>query len=330
MPPPADRPQASVKILLVEDAVEDALIVQILLRKAGNFVTVHCQDGDRAVELLGSQGFDLVLTDLNLPGFDGFDLTNYVKENHPEVPVLVITGYQSPEYAERAKEAGAARVLLKPVDRDELLRAVRELLDISREERNVGVVVAVGARPGDIELGCCGTLLAHRDRGDSVILLLLEKTADVEMEQVYSAAQVLGARVLIPEAEGEDMAHPDSLAAFIAGVVKEVKPHAAYIPAVEDDAPDRRRAHRLAFEALDSVPNVVSYVTATTGLGFRPSRFVNLGGRMTRKHEVLSMYRDSGRRDLSDRFADALARYWGRFADFSEVEPLNVIRSGSE
>ena len=136
--------------------------------------------------------------------------------------------------------------------------------------------------------------------------------------------------MLVPEPDLGKAAHVESLAAFIAGVVKEVKPHAAYIPAVEDDAPDRRRAHRLAVEALDSVPNVVSYVTATTGLGFRPSRFVNLGGRMIRKHEVLSMYRDSGRQDLSDRFSEALARYWGRFADFSEVEPLNVIRSGSE
>jgi hypothetical protein len=42
------------------------------------------------------------------------------------------------------------------------------------------------------------------------------------------------------------------------------------------------------------------------------------------------MYRDSGRKDLTPRFAEASARYWGRMAAFAEVEPLEVLRSGRD
>lgn len=321
--------QGPARILLVEDAVDQALLVQILLRKAGNFVTTHCQDGNRALELLDSESFDLVITDLNLPASDGLDLIRHVKATQPHIPVLVTTGYTDPDYAYHAYQAGAEEVILKPVDRDQLLRTVRNALGSGPGSDNGGGVLAVGARPGDVEAGSAGTLVAHRERGEPVSILLLIRPDGAMEDMARTSADVLGARLILPEISreaGDTAAVQD----FLQGIVDELRPHAAYIPAAEEDAQDRRDAHHLALTTLGEVPNVVTYPTATIGLEFRPNRFVHLGKLMSRKREILSVYRESGRRDLTGGFAEASARYWGRLAEFSEVEPLEVLRSGRE
>lgn len=321
--------QGPVKILLVEDTLDHALLVQILLRKAGNFVTTHCQDGDRAMEVLQTHTFDLVITDLNLPGSDGLELTRHVKATYPQVPVLVTTGYTDPEYSYHAYQAGADEVILKPVDRDDLLRTVRNTLGLGRGEIDAVGILAVGARPGDVEAATAGTLVAHRERGESVAIALLARSEESTEEMARAAAAVLGARLLFPEYDMPP-GDPSGLQHFLRRAVTELKPHAAYIPAAEEDANDRRGAHHVALASLGEVPNIVTYATATIGLDFRPNRFVHVGKLMSRKLEILSMYKASGRPDLSPRFVEATARYWGRVAEFAEVEPLEVLRSGRD
>lgn len=309
--------------------MDHALLVQILLRKAGNFVTTHCQDGDRAMELLESESFDLIITDLNLPGADGLALIRHVKATRPHVPVLVTTGFTDPDYAYHAYQAGAEEVILKPVDRDQLLRTVRNALGIGVGGEDGGGVLAVGARPGDVEAGSAGILASHRERGQSVSILLLTRPDEAMEDMARTSADLLGARLILP-----DSSRPPADAAaardFLQGVVDDLEPHAAYIPAAQENAQDRRDAHHLALTTLNDVPNVLTYPTATVGLEFRPNRFVHLGRLMSRKLEILSVYRDSGRRDLAGPFAQASARYWGRLAEFTEVEPLEVLRSARE
>ena len=308
--------------------MDHALLVQILLRKAGNFNTTHCQDGDRAMELLQTEPFDLVITDLNLPGSDGLQLIRHVKAARPHVPILVTTGYTDPDYTYHAYQAGADDVILKPVDRDQLLRSVRSALGAGTGAGDGGGVLAVGARPGDAEAGAAGTLFAHRERGEPVTILLLGRPDGAMEDMARTSADLLGARLVLPD---PSLASDDAAAqGFLKGAVDELQPHAAYIPAAEEEAQDRRDAHHLALTTLAGVPNVVTYPTATIGLEFRPNRFVHLGKLMTRKLEILSVYRDSGRRELTGRFAEASARYWGRLAEFSEVEPLDVLRSAQE
>lgn len=329
VPPSQTGFQGPARILLVEDAVDHALLVQILLRKAGNFVTTHCQDGIRARELLESESFDLVITDLNLPGSDGLQLIRHVKTSRPHVPVVVTTGYTDPDYTYHAYRAGADEVILKPVDRDQLLSTVRNALGLEVGNGDGGGVLCLGARAGDVESGSAGALVAHRERGEPVTILLLAHPDEAMKAMALESAEVLGARLILPD---PSLSRDDVPAVedYVRRAVEELRPHAAYIPAAEEDAQDRRDAHHLALTALSDVPNVVTYPTATIGLEFRPDRFVQLGKLMPRKLEILSRYRDSGRHDLAGSFAEASARYWGRLAEFFPVEPLGVLRSGRE
>ncbi len=119
----------TVRVLYVEDAFDQALLVKAFFQAVPGFQVTHAQDGDQAVRLVNEQEWDLIVTDLNLPGTDGFSLIRHVKGTQPKVPILVTTGYTQAQYEEQALRAGADQVIGQgsgPVDH---LRAVRPRTD---------------------------------------------------------------------------------------------------------------------------------------------------------------------------------------------------------
>lgn len=139
------------QVLVVEDSIEEIFLMRSFLEKDGQYQVTTAQDGDAAARLIKKTDFDLVVTDLNLPGMDGYDVIRLVKAKNPKTPVLATTGYTANHYIEPAYRAGADHVLIKPLDRDELLKQVTELLGAhSQAEKppHRPAVLAVGALPG--------------------------------------------------------------------------------------------------------------------------------------------------------------------------------------
>jgi CheY-like chemotaxis protein/LmbE family N-acetylglucosaminyl deacetylase len=125
---PDRAPQGPVRILLVEDDLDQAHLVRFLLENEGPYKVTLAQDGIRGAALVEEREWDLIITDLNLPGVDGMAVVEAARSHRPGTPVMATTGYSGPEYAERAREQGAHDVLLKPLDKDDLLERVRTLL----------------------------------------------------------------------------------------------------------------------------------------------------------------------------------------------------------
>lgn len=82
-------------------------------------------DGAEAVDRIEELAPDAVLLDIRMPGVDGLEGLRRIRERWPELPVLIFTMYDDPEYVEAAMFAGASGYLLKSVDAAELRRAVR-------------------------------------------------------------------------------------------------------------------------------------------------------------------------------------------------------------
>ncbi len=318
----------NLRVLLAEDAVQQALLLRTILEAMGMSVSV-AQDGNHATTLLEEQEFDLLVTDLNLPGIDGFELTRLSKMLHPDVPVLALTGYTNPGYVEEAYRAGVDDVLIKPVDRDDLEAHIRALSIPARSGKPLEAVLAVGGLPGDVELGCGGTLLQHITRGDEVLIVPLAlgpggKGANI----VRKAAEMLGARVIVTESSVSHADDPSEHQLLLERLVREIKPHTVFLPSLGDDVPDRREAHRISRTAVNEVPNLYAYETASTTPQFHPSRFVDVGQEMVRKLEALTPYGvpPMARPELRPAFAQAQGRYWGRFIHFGEAEAFEVLR----
>jgi DNA-binding response OmpR family regulator len=95
-------------------------------------------EGHRAMRLLedpDSPQFDLVVSDINMDGLDGFDIIHRVKSIKPRLPVVLMTGQASLEYAIRAMRMGAANLFQKPLTIRELVNSVFHLVDLHREIR---------------------------------------------------------------------------------------------------------------------------------------------------------------------------------------------------
>jgi len=119
------------RILVVED--DDCLrrVTQAQLEKCG-YETAVAADVPEALTVLERQPFDLVITDLNLPGMSGLELLNRIRIAYPEISVVVVTAYGTIETAVAAIKAGAYDYITKPVHPDELRALVNRVIERHR------------------------------------------------------------------------------------------------------------------------------------------------------------------------------------------------------
>ncbi len=95
-------------------------------------------DGKKALKSQSQEGFDVVVTDIQLPGMSGIDVLSALRDQDPTLPVIIVTGHASQESAIEALNLGAFYYLLKPVSNDELKQVVRNALEMRRlKEENV-------------------------------------------------------------------------------------------------------------------------------------------------------------------------------------------------
>ncbi len=150
------------RVLVVDDdkAVRAALGVN--LRKAGYEVTL-CRSAQEALAALADRPFDLVLTDVAMPGMSGLELLAQLRATWPNVRIVVMTGYGSVPDAVATMKAGADDYIIKPISREELLviveRAVQEkallaeLVELRAQvDKQYGFENIIGATPAMVEV----------------------------------------------------------------------------------------------------------------------------------------------------------------------------------
>ncbi len=115
-------------VLVVDDDRQVLRYLAEVLREAG-YDTVTCERFVDAKTLLSSTRPDLLLTDIRLGAYNGLQLAILAKNRHPDMPIVVLTGFEDPTLREQASASGA-RFLVKPVRRDDLLAAVAEALGV--------------------------------------------------------------------------------------------------------------------------------------------------------------------------------------------------------
>jgi DNA-binding NtrC family response regulator len=115
-------------ILVVDDEKITAFYLKDILA-AANYEVHLAQNGEEALEQLGRRRFDLVITDLVMPGIDGFALVRRVKQTQPGLPVFILTAHGSYDVARKAQIIGADDYLLKPVNPDQLHAALAKTFE---------------------------------------------------------------------------------------------------------------------------------------------------------------------------------------------------------
>jgi two-component system nitrogen regulation response regulator NtrX len=121
------------QLLLVDDDANTLASLSRAFRLAGHEATV-CDNANRAVELLRSEKFDLIFSDVVMPGKSGLEFLEEIKNAGVKVPVILISGQANIEMAVRATKLGALDFLEKPLSTDKLLVTVENALRLTRLE----------------------------------------------------------------------------------------------------------------------------------------------------------------------------------------------------
>jgi DNA-binding NtrC family response regulator len=129
-PPEHRRLSVDPRILVIDDAPHMLrLLCRILGEALGAEAEVHAQaDGRVALAAVSARRFDLVITDLRLPGASGLDVLREAKRQRPESEVLLVTALASAEDLREAARLGAFGCVEKPFDPDELTSLIRAAL----------------------------------------------------------------------------------------------------------------------------------------------------------------------------------------------------------
>ena len=115
-------------ILIVDDN-KAFLELFTALPEAENFHVTPTTSAKRAIQILNDKPVDLIISDLQMPEMSGIELFAAVQDLYPDIPVIFITGYASPDAQVQAEGLGAKNYMFKPFDMDALLQAIREALE---------------------------------------------------------------------------------------------------------------------------------------------------------------------------------------------------------
>jgi DNA-binding NtrC family response regulator len=116
------------RILVVDDDEPVLKSCARALAEIRGAEVVQQELGHRAAELLRKESFDLLISDIRMPGMSGLDLLEIAHHQDPSLPVILITGFPTHEALKGCHSLGAAACLMKPIRPEELLATVQKVL----------------------------------------------------------------------------------------------------------------------------------------------------------------------------------------------------------
>ena len=121
------------RILVADDEYYARKALVMMLEQMGLPIEVtDVEDGQEAVDYLGRNPVDIVVTDIKMPALDGIGVAAYVRDHFPETDVVIETGYEDFQYAIKAIRYGVKEYLTKPINAEELSACIRKLVEERR------------------------------------------------------------------------------------------------------------------------------------------------------------------------------------------------------
>jgi NADH:ubiquinone oxidoreductase subunit E len=187
------------KILVIDDEAVVTKSCSRILKSEGFEVRVT-SSGSEGLSLARSRDFDVVMTDLKMPDLDGMRIVETLRREKAGIPVVVITGYGTPETEAQAEELGVADYIEKPFTPEQIAEAVsRAIAEVSEEEDEIGLLVE---RYGS-DAGSLIQMLLDVQRIHGYLpmewLVGLSERLDVPLPRIYQAATFYKAFSLEPK-----------------------------------------------------------------------------------------------------------------------------------
>jgi LmbE family N-acetylglucosaminyl deacetylase len=287
-----------------------------------------------AMRLLSVSPYDLVAVDPAISS-GGFALVKYIKDNYRWTQTLIATHNQEPQFLREAIGCGVDGLLFRPTGSAEF---IEQALLLAREaserrRRQQKRVLAIGAHPDDVEIGCGGALAAHYDEYDLLHILTLSRGAaggetNIRVAEAHNAAAMVGAHLKLENLRDTGIDAGVETISIIEAAIRELQATHVYTHSAEDTHQDHRAVHAASLVAARGVPNLYCYQSPSSTVDFKPHRFVDITHYIDRKIDLIGAHRSQvdSMESLQPDVILSTARYWGRFAGYVLAEPLQIVR----
>ncbi|MEN8706070.1 MAG: PIG-L deacetylase family protein [Nocardioides marinisabuli] len=195
-------------------------------------------------------------------------------------------------------------------------------------------VLAVGAHPDDIEIGCGATLLRHRRLGHAITVLTLSRGAvggrtEQRRREAAGAAMALSAELLMGDLPDTRIGDSHDTINLVEAAIAHARPTTVYVHSKHDHHQDHRAVHEATVIAARRVPQLYCYQSPSSRNEFAPTKFVPVRETIEEKVELLAHYRSQAERHyLAPDLVVATARYWARQLPHARyAEPFEVLRA---
>jgi len=125
----------SERILVVDDELDMLMLLRMIIEDNSDYAVETTNNPSEGLKMLTEKDYDLVISDLKMPGMDGMELFDELQEIKPGVPVIIITAYGSLETADEAMKKGVADFITKPFRKDSILFTINRVLELARVQK---------------------------------------------------------------------------------------------------------------------------------------------------------------------------------------------------
>ena len=125
----------SQRILVIDDELDMLMLLRMIIEDNTDYEVETTNNPSEALKMVKETDYDLVISDLKMPGMDGIELSDEVKEIKPHLPLIMITAYGSLETADEAIKKGVADFITKPFRKDSILFTINRVLELARVQR---------------------------------------------------------------------------------------------------------------------------------------------------------------------------------------------------
>ena len=138
------------RILVIDDEPDMLMLLRMIIEDNTDYVVETTNNPSEGLRILTREDYDLVITDLKMPGMDGLEVFEELRKVIPEIPVIIITAYGSPEAADEALKKGVSEFITKPFRKDSIIFTINRVLELARlRKENLELKRRLDDRNGD-------------------------------------------------------------------------------------------------------------------------------------------------------------------------------------
>ncbi len=309
----------------------------LILRQVATYDIVKLKNETKELDKLEGQPKDVSIMICNARNVAPCcQMISELKKKMSPEKIIIISEVKDADLMFEVLNNGITKFVVGDLTQLHLAQKIKKEITSIVRTKKVKSILAIGAHPDDVEIGCGGTLKKHCEFGDEVTILTLTKGAqggnkkERERESIC-AANSLDAQLIMCDLLDTELSNGGDTISSISQAINTCNPDIIYTHSLNDTHQDHRATHYATLVAARKIERLYAYLAPSGTIDFHPRYFEHIEDYIDDKMNAINCFTSQtvtcNRPYLKRSIIESTAQYWGRFSNYGYVEPYEVIRA---